>query len=56
MAAGASDAPGRGVGAPGSEPVRQPIFHYGLDQSTAYVTWLGSLETALGDARARYRH
>ena len=45
----------RSVRTPSSEQVRQPIFRDGLDQWRKYEPWLGPLETALGDARERYR-
>jgi tetratricopeptide (TPR) repeat protein len=45
----------RSVRTPSSEQVRQPIFRDGLDSWRAYAPWLGSLETALGDALVRYR-
>lgn len=45
----------RSVRTPSSEQVRQPIFRDGLDQWRKYAPWLGELETALGDAGARYR-
>jgi predicted Zn-dependent protease len=45
----------RSVRTPSSEQVRQPIFRDGLDQWQAYGPWLAPLETALGDARTRYR-
>jgi tetratricopeptide (TPR) repeat protein len=38
-----------------SEQVRQPIFRDGLDQWKHYQSWLGPLESALGDALTRYR-
>ena len=45
----------RSVRTPSSEQVRQPIFRNGLDQWRRFEPWLGALETALGDARVRYR-
>jgi tetratricopeptide (TPR) repeat protein len=45
----------RSVRTPSSEQVRQPIFRDGLDQWKKYEPWLGSLQSALGDARVRHR-
>lgn len=45
----------RSVRTPSAEQVRQPIFQDGLDQWRKFEPWLGPLETALGDARVRYR-
>jgi tetratricopeptide (TPR) repeat protein len=45
----------RSVRTPSSEQVRRPIFRDGLDQWRNYEPWLGPLQTALGDATARYR-
>jgi tetratricopeptide (TPR) repeat protein len=45
----------RSVRTPSSEQVRQPIFRDGLDQWRKYESWLGPLETALGDVLDRYR-
>ncbi len=45
----------RSIRTASSEQVRQPIFRDGLDQWKHFEPWLGELETALGDARVRYR-
>jgi tetratricopeptide (TPR) repeat protein len=45
----------RSVRTPSSEQVRQPIFRDGLEQWKNYERWLEPLQTALGDAVARYR-
>ncbi|MFI4973348.1 MAG: tetratricopeptide repeat-containing sulfotransferase family protein [Caulobacterales bacterium] len=45
----------RSVRTPSSEQVRQPIFREGLDQWRKYEPWLAPLQSALGDALARYR-
>jgi tetratricopeptide (TPR) repeat protein len=44
----------RSVRTASSEQVRRPIFREGLDQWRHYETWLGPLQTALGDAPMRY--
>jgi tetratricopeptide (TPR) repeat protein len=45
----------RSIRTPSSEQVRRPIFKDGLFQWRNYQSWLGELETTLGDAVTRYR-
>ena len=45
----------RSVRTASSEQVRQAIYRDGLDQWQRFEPWLGSLQSALGDALVRYR-